>query len=198
MNALFLRDSLFPTSSMTSEKFTAYASAELAGIDAALKDWFISRRFRMERALGIKKTLDENNFSGLSLANPDLPPREAAMWRDLVVGHPVVEGALSKDAQTRKVELYTDMFDKATDAEHVCRPAGMTFLRCLDSFKTTAEKECAAQFSGFDQCRGEIISAQKESINSRLVAQDVEDKRAKNLFERRQVLIETMQSVAGK
>lgn len=180
---------------MSSEKFTAYASAELEGINAALKDWFITRRFRMERALAIKKTLDENNFTGLALANPDIPPREAAMWRDIVIGHPVIESSLSRDAQTRKAELYTQMFDNATDAEHICRPSGMTFLRCLSEHKSEAEKACASQFTAFDQCRGEIITAQKDSINSRLVVQDVEDKRAKSLFERRQVLIETMKNV---
>ncbi len=180
---------------MSTGKFTAYASAELEGIDAALKDWFLVRRFRMERALALKKTLDENNFSGLSLTNENVPIRDGAMWRDLVAGKPIVESSLSRDAQSRKAELYMSMFDRATDADHVCRVSGMTFLRCLDSFKSTAEKECVAQFAAFDQCRTGLIEAQRDSVNARLVAQDVEDKRAKSLFERRQVLVDTLKSV---
>ena len=51
------------------EKFTAYAQAELAGIEQSLKEWFLTRRFRLERALSIKQTLDENNFTGLAINN---------------------------------------------------------------------------------------------------------------------------------
>jgi hypothetical protein len=180
---------------MSTEKFTAYATAELEGIESALKEWFMARRFRMERALGLKKVLDENNFTGLSLNNADVPPRELAMWKDIVVGQPVIEAQLSKDAQARKAELYSSMFDKATDADHPCRPSGMTYLRCLDTHRVDAGKECLGEFTAFDACRASILTAQKAAIDSRLVQQDVEDKRAKSLFERRQVLLETMKNV---
>ena len=162
-----------------------------------MKEWFITRRFRLERALAIKKQLDDHNFTGISLNN-DLPPREAAMWRDLVIGRPIVESKLlSTDAQTRKVELYTEMFDKATDGDHQCRPSGKAFLRCLDTYKGEA-KECDASFTLFDSCRAEIIKQQCDSVDSRLVQQDVEDKRAKSLFDRRQMLLDTLKAASNK
>ena len=178
------------------EKFTAYAQAELAGIEQSLKEWFLTRRFRLERALAIKKELDENNFTGLSINNENLTQKDAVMWRDLVIGRPAVEPTLSADAMTRKVETYTSMFDGATDGDHPCRPSGMTFLRCLDSHRVAAEKECAKEFEKFDACRADIIKQQREAIDSRLVQQDVEDKRAKSLFERRQVLLDTLAGAA--
>lgn len=168
---------------MEATKFAAYASAELAGIEASLKEWFLTRRFRMERALAIKQELDNNNFSGLSLNNPHVPPREAAMWRDLVIGRPSIEPTLSADAATRKTEMYTNMFDQATDAEHPCRASGMTYLRSMND---------DAAFAEFDACRASIITEQRNAIDNRLVGQDIEDKRARALFERRQVLIDAM------
>jgi hypothetical protein len=178
----------------TKEKFTAYAQAELAGIESALKEWFLTRRFRLERALAMKKELDENNFTGLSINNPDLAHKDAVMWRDLVIGKPSIESQLSVDAQTRKVETYTSMFDKATDGDHPCRPSGMTFLRCLDDHRVEADKNCLSEFEKFDACRAGIIAQQRNAIDSKLVEQDIEDKRAKSLFERRQVLIDTLNS----
>ena len=176
------------------EKFTAYAQAELAGIEESLKEWFLTRRFRLERALAIKQQLDANNFTGLSLNNANLSPKDAVMWRDLVVGKPGVEAQLSHDAQTRKIETYTDMFDRSTDGDHPCRGSGMTFLRCLDEHRVEAEKSCASEFEKFDACRAEIIGQQRNALESKLTQQDVEDKRAKSLFERRQVLLDTMKA----
>ena len=178
----------------TKEKFAAYAQAELAGIDSALKEWFLTRRFRLERALGIKKELDENNFTGLSMNNSGLSQKDAVMWRDLVIGKPGVEGQLSNDAQTRKIETYQSIFDGATDGDHPCRSSGMTFLRCLDSHRSESEKNCVSEFSQFDACRADIITQQRNAIDTKLVQQDVEDKRAKSLFERRQVLIDTLKT----
>jgi hypothetical protein len=180
----------------TQQKFTAYAQAELAGIEQSLKEWFLTRRFRLERAFAIKKQLDENNFTGLSINNPNLAPKEAAMWRDLVIGRPGVESLLSPDAQTRKVQTYMSMFDNATDSEHVCRPSGMTFLRCLDTHRTESAKTCTSEFEKFDSCRASVIAQQKAAVDNKLIQQDVEDKRAKSLFERRQVLLDTMGKTA--
>jgi len=175
------------------EKFTAYARAEISGIENSLKEWFITRRFKMERALAIKKELDDNNFNGLSMANiGNIPPKEASMWRDLVIGKPVIESSLSSDAQTRKAELYIDMFDKATDADNKCRPSGMTFLRCLPS------GSCDESFAAFDACRSELLKQQGDFVNSKMTQQDVEDKRAKSLFDRRQVLLESLNAVNTK
>jgi hypothetical protein len=83
------------------------------------------------------------------------------------------------------------MFDKATDADHPCRPAGMTFLRCLDSHRSE-EKECGSDFVSFDACRASILKTQRDTIDSKMLQQDIEDKRAKALFERRQVLLDTL------
>jgi hypothetical protein len=177
------------------EKFTAYAKAELAGIESSLKEWFITRRFRMERALAIKKELDENNFTGLSMQNiANIPPQEASMWRDLVIGKPSIESTLSVDAKTRKIELYTEMFDKATDADNKCRPSGMTFLRCLDDHRDGSG--CDDQFALFDACRADLLKQQRDVIDSKLAQQDVEDKRAKSLFERRHILLDAMNKTA--
>ena len=175
---------------MSAEKFAAYASAELAGIEQSLKEWFLTRRFRLERALAIKKKLDDNNFTGLSMNNANLNLKDAVMWKDLVVGRPALEPSLSTDAQTRKVETYTSMFDAATDGDHICRPSGMTFLRCLDTHRDG--KECDKDFEAFDACRAQILQQQRDALESKLVQQDVEDKRAKSLFERRQVLLDTL------
>jgi hypothetical protein len=178
----------------TKEKFTAYAKAELEGIESALKEWFLSRRFRLERALSIKKELDDNNFTGLSINNSNLSQKDGVMWRDLVIGKPSIESSLSSDAQARKVESYTKMFDKATDGDHPCRPSGMTFLRCLD--ENRSEDNCVNEFERFDACRADIISQQRNAVESKLVQQDIEDKRAKSLFERRQVLLDTLISTS--
>jgi hypothetical protein len=177
---------------MEKSKFRAYAEAELKGIEDSLKEWFLTRRFRLERALAIKEQLDENNFVGLSLNNSHISQKDALMWKDLVVGKPSVEAALSHDAQTRKVETYVEIFDKATDGDHVCRGSGMTFLRCLGHHKVEASKNCASEFEKFDACRASIIAQQRDAVDNKLVQQDIEDKRAKSLFERRMVLIDTL------
>ena len=52
---------------MTDDKtahYNAYTKMEVAGIEAELKDWFLSRRLEMERNMAIKKELDANNFTG--------------------------------------------------------------------------------------------------------------------------------------
>ena len=180
---------------MSGDKFAAYASAELAGIEQSLKEWFLTRRFRFERALALKKQLDDNNFTGLSMNNSNLSHKDAVMWRDLVAGKPAVESSLSPDAQTRKIETYTNMFDGATDGDHPCRPSGMTFLRCLDESIGDKTRECDKDFEKFDACRAEIIKQQRDAVDAKIIKQDVEDKRAKSLFERRQVLLDTLSSL---
>ncbi|KAF4722391.1 hypothetical protein FOZ63_008260, partial [Perkinsus olseni] len=102
------------------EKYQAYVTSELNGIERDLKEWFLTRRFRMERALAIKKELDDNNFTGLSNNAPeDIPVREKVMWSDIVAGRPSLGGEeLSVDAKQRKADTYTRMFDNATDNDH--------------------------------------------------------------------------------
>ncbi|CAD7945258.1 unnamed protein product [Amoebophrya sp. A25] len=46
------------------DHYDAYTKMELSGLECELKDWFLSRRLEMERALSIKKALDGANFTG--------------------------------------------------------------------------------------------------------------------------------------
>ena len=55
------------------------------------KDWFLQRRFAMERAMTLKKALDKENFTGLSMSNPSVPDAQKVMWSDLVQGTPDME-----------------------------------------------------------------------------------------------------------
>ncbi|KAF4729732.1 hypothetical protein FOZ62_011421, partial [Perkinsus olseni] len=181
------------------EKYQAYVTSELNGIERDLKEWFLTRRFRMERALAIKKELDDNNFTGLSNNAPeDIPVPEKVMWSDIVAGRPSLGGEeLSVDAKQRKADTYTRMFDNATDNDHKCRPAGMTFFRCLSSnfASHTVDKECDAEFKAFDQCRQSIVKEQADATSSALLAQDIADRRARALFERRMVLLDSLKAV---
>jgi len=53
-------------------RYEEYSKKEISFIETELKDWFLQRRFAMERNMAVKKTLDENNFTGLSMANADV------------------------------------------------------------------------------------------------------------------------------
>lgn len=47
------------------------------------------------------------------------------MWSDIVAGRPSLGGEeMSVDGKQRKADIYTKMFDNATDTDHKCRPAG--------------------------------------------------------------------------
>merc|ERR1719329_2124312 len=97
------------------DRYQEYSKKEVSFIDAELKDWFLQRRFSMERNIAIKKTLDENNFTGLSIANSDVPDAQRVMWSDLVKGKPEIEDSLSGNAKAMKADMYTKMFKDSTD-----------------------------------------------------------------------------------
>merc|ERR1711941_184515 len=90
----------------------------------------------MERNMAVKKILDEANFTGLSIANKDVPDAQKVMWSDLVQGKPELEDELSSNAKGMKADMYTKMFKDATDLDHVCRLPGSEYLRCVqENFK---------------------------------------------------------------
>ena len=167
-----------------------YTRAEVLGIENALEDWFCERKFRMERAVAIKQILEKNNFSGLSQTSPNISPKESILWNDLVSGRPHIDQELSKDGRVRKADTYVEIFDNATDAEHPCRASGMTFLRCLQDPAKSIGPSCDGAFKPFDQCRTDMLKAQRANLEASLFKQDSEDRRAKALFERRQKLID--------
>merc|ERR1719456_756151 len=92
------------------DRYETYSKKEVAFIEAELKDWFLQRRFAMERNMAIKKALDEANFTGLSMANADVPDAQKVMWSDLVQGKPELDDSLSPNARAMKSYMYTKMF----------------------------------------------------------------------------------------
>ncbi|CAK0857403.1 unnamed protein product [Prorocentrum cordatum] len=149
----------------------------------------------MERNVAIKKVLDDNNFTGLSINNASTPDEKKVMWSDLVQGKPELEDSLSTNAKQMKAEMYTTMFKDSTDLDHPCRIPGSVYLKCLqDSVKTTEKNrsaKCLPLFGTFDACRRGVIAQQKSALENSLVKQDIADRRAKALFERRAILLDT-------
>merc|ERR1712117_362526 len=168
---------------------------EVAYVEAELKDWFLQRRFAMERNMAIKKALAEGNFTGLSMANAGVPDAQKAMWSDLVQGKPELEDSLSTNARQMKADMYMSTFKDATDLDHPCRVPGSQYLQCVQSnFKDTSKNrqmKCTSLFSTFDACRKGVMQQQAQALESALVKQDIADRRAKALFERRSILLDT-------
>merc|ERR1712083_132663 len=137
---------------------------EVQFIETELKDWFLSRRFAMERNMALKKELDDNNFTGLSMANTNVPDAQKVMWSDLVQGKPELEDSLSSNAKAMKADMYLKTFKDSTDLDHPCRVAGSTYLRCVqDNYKETGKNrqmKCLPMFSTFDACRKGILQQQ--------------------------------------
>lgn len=177
-------------------KYDEYSKKEVEFIEGELKDWFLQRRFAMERNLALKHALDDSNFSGLSQANASVPDAQKVLWSDLVQGRPEIEDSLSSNARQMKAEMYTAMFKDATDMDHPCRVSGSTYLRCLqDNFKESTKSrrtKCLPSFTAFDACRKDTLATQASAVESALVRQDIADRRAKSLFERRSVLLDTL------
>mmetsp|Transcript_69651 Transcript_69651/g.109928 ORF Transcript_69651/g.109928 Transcript_69651/m.109928 type:complete len:189 (-) Transcript_69651:57-623(-) len=176
-------------------RYEEYSQKEIKFIEGELKDWFLQRRFAMERNMAMKKALDENNFSGLSMANPNIPDAQKVMWSDLVQGKPELEDSLSSNAKQMKVDMYSKMFKDSTDLEHPCRVAGSSYLRCLqENFKeksSTRLMKCLPSYESFDACRKGIMQQQAQSLENALIKQDIADRRAKALFDRRNILLDT-------
>eukprot|EP00928_Gymnodinium_smaydae_P096062 TRINITY_DN83_c0_g2_i1.p2 TRINITY_DN83_c0_g2~~TRINITY_DN83_c0_g2_i1.p2 ORF type:complete len:191 (+),score=62.00 TRINITY_DN83_c0_g2_i1:81-653(+) len=177
-------------------RYEEYGKKEIAFIETELKDWFLQRRFAMERNMAVKKALDDNNFTGLSMANANVPDAQKVMWSDLVQGKPELEDSLSANAKAMKADMYTKMFKDATDLDHPCRLSGSAYMRCVtDNFKDTSkvrQMRCLPDFNAFDACRKGVLQKQAQALETSLVKQDIADRRAKALFERRAILLDTM------
>merc|ERR1712061_606376 len=95
-----------------------------------------------------------------------------------------------------KADMYTKTFKDATDLDHPCRVPGATYLRCLtENFKEkskTRQMKCMSDFSEFDACRKGMLQQQSQALENALVKQDIADRRAKALFERRAILLDTL------
>jgi len=182
--------------SATVARYEEYTKKEIGYIEAELKDWFLQRRFGMERNLALKKTLDSANFTGLSMANSSVPDEQKALWSDLVTGKPEMEDSLSTNAKEMKAGMYLSMFRGATDLDHPCRIPGSAYLRCLQAnFSDTnrdRQTKCYSSFSVFDSCRKSLLQQQTSAVESALIKQDIADRRAKALFERRSILLDTL------
>jgi len=176
------------------EKYQEYARQELAAVEAGLKDWFISRRVMAERNLGIKAQLDAANMTGLSMNNSTVPPEQMSLWNDLVHGTPTLEPGLSLNAKEMKADMYMKIFDESTDMNHDCKVPGSVFLRCMKT-SVTDGGNCSGAFNVFDACRKSVVMQQAAATEKALMAQDLGDKRAKSMFDRRAVLL---QAVSGQ
>eukprot|EP00931_Biecheleriopsis_adriatica_P045785 TRINITY_DN2622_c0_g1_i5.p1 TRINITY_DN2622_c0_g1~~TRINITY_DN2622_c0_g1_i5.p1 ORF type:complete len:201 (-),score=62.15 TRINITY_DN2622_c0_g1_i5:46-600(-) len=179
-------------------RYEEYSKKEITFIENELKDWFLQRRFSMERNMALKKALDENNFTGLSMVNTSTPDAQKVMWSDLVQGKPELDDSLSSNAKQMKAEMYTKMFKDSTDLEHPCRIPGGGYLRCLqENFKeksSARQMKCLPTFETFDACRKGIMQQQAQALENSLIKQDIADRRAKALFERRSILLDTQSS----
>merc|ERR1711953_1522338 len=106
--------------------------------------------------MALKKTLDDKNFTGLSMSNASVPDAQRVLWSDLVQGKPEIEGELSTNAKQMKVDMYTSMFKESTDLDHPCRIPGSTYLRCVkENFQETTnvrQMKCLPSFNTFDAC----------------------------------------------
>merc|ERR1712039_869817 len=106
-------------------------------------------------------------------------------------GKPELEDSLSTNAKQMKADMYMTMFKDSTDLEHPLRSSGVGYLRCLqDNFKLPAasrQNKCMPLFGTFDACRKNVLAQQATAVESALVKQDIGDKRAKALFERRSI-----------
>merc|ERR1711957_486794 len=138
-----------------------------------LKDWFLQRRFSLERNMSIKKALDEGNFTGLSMANADVPAAQRALWSDLVQGRPELEDSLSANAKQMKADMYMKTFKDSTDLDHPCRVPGSTYLQCVqNNFKDaskTRQMKCIQAYTSFDGCRKGVLQQQGQALESALV-----------------------------
>eukprot|EP00450_Noctiluca_scintillans_P010756 CAMPEP_0194488378 /NCGR_PEP_ID=MMETSP0253-20130528/8322_1 /TAXON_ID=2966 /ORGANISM="Noctiluca scintillans" /LENGTH=188 /DNA_ID=CAMNT_0039328731 /DNA_START=91 /DNA_END=657 /DNA_ORIENTATION=- len=176
------------------DRFHEYARMEVNYIETELKDWFLQRQFAMERNRAMKTTFDQHNFTGLSMANASVPDANKVLWSDLTKGRPELEDSLSTNAKQFKADMYTKMFQDSTDLDHPCRLEGSSYLRCVqEHLKDPQQKRsrtCMLTFNAFDVCRSGLYSQQERAVDHALIKQDISDKRAKALFERRAMVLD--------
>merc|ERR1711860_25530 len=125
----------------------------------------------------------------------DVPAAQRQVWSDLVQGTPELEDGLSTNAKQMKAELYLKTFKDATDLDHPRRVSGSQYLQCLqNNFKDTSKirhTKCTAPFGIFDACRKGVLSQQSQALENALIKQDIADRRAKALFGRLSILLDT-------
>merc|ERR1712190_689051 len=130
------------------------------------------------------------------MANTNVPDAQKALWSDLVQGKPELEDSLGANARQMKAEMYMKTFKDSTDLDHPCRVPGSQYLQCVQSnFKDvskTRQMKCTSLFGSFDACRKGVMQQQATALENALVKQDIADRRAKALFERRSILLDTM------
>merc|ERR1719367_2410323 len=145
-------------------RYEEYSKKEIGFLEIELKDWFLSRRFAMERNMALKKALDAGNFTGLSMANAELPAAQKVLWSDLVQGRPELEDSLSTNAKAMKADMYMKTFKDSTDLDHPCRIPGSQYLQCVQgNFKDASkvrQSKCMSMFSAFDACRKGVMQQQ--------------------------------------
>ncbi|EEA08451.1 uncharacterized protein CMU_002810 [Cryptosporidium muris RN66] len=159
------------------------AKFEIKSIESELKDWFLTRRFNMERNLAIKILLDHHNYTGISINNPNLPPKYKILWDNLVNKKPELEDSLSNAAKQKIVDIYLDIFRNSTKIDHPCRIPGGLYLRCLKSnsnmLRHNREKLCIELFNSFNTCRDKIKQENQNNLRYLKLKQDISDNRAK-------------------
>merc|ERR1712039_12756 len=134
------------------------------------------------------------------MANAGVPDAQKAIWSDLVQGKPDLEDSLSLNARQMKADMYMKTFKDATDLDHPCRIPGSQYLQCVQTnFKDMAKNrqmKCMSLFGTFDACRQGVLKQQAQALENSMVKQDIADRRAKALFERRSILLDAKTSRA--
>ncbi|PFH33209.1 putative myosin heavy chain [Besnoitia besnoiti] len=170
---------------------------ELQSIERELKDWWTTRKILRDRNIGMFNLFRHHNFVGFSINNAQISDGERVMWTELVNGKPDLEDSLSIDAREMKVDMYTRIFRQAADLENPCRIPGTAYLRCLrDTISETQNvrtSTCLNAFSSFDACRKGLMQQQAAALENSLIRQNLQDIRAKALFERRSVLLDLLE-----
>eukprot|EP00745_Piridium_sociabile_P027050 TRINITY_DN43479_c0_g1_i1.p1 TRINITY_DN43479_c0_g1~~TRINITY_DN43479_c0_g1_i1.p1 ORF type:complete len:199 (-),score=15.34 TRINITY_DN43479_c0_g1_i1:456-1052(-) len=173
-----------------------YLHQELRVIETELKDWFLSRKVALAKNAGMEETLRENNTVGLRAVAGKMTVTARAIWQDLVMGKPELEPALSVHARELKADMYMRIYKDSTTVEHPCRVPGVEYLRCLqESYRDDEQlrrKRCLKPFTVFSGCRSALHMQQNASIERSLQRQDIADRRAKALFDRRVQLLDRL------
>ncbi|CDR95484.1 hypothetical protein, conserved [Babesia bigemina] len=182
--------------------------SEIASIDSRLKQWFLFRRVQAERALSIKKLLEEHNFIGLACNNKNAGVVDRVMWSDIVNGRPELEDSLSVNAREMKADMYMDIFTQSCDLDNACRLPGMRrrfainlragskYFQCLQehfSLKSADRSQrCGESFTAFDSCRKMLQLQQNSHLQEALKRQQLLDDEAKALFQKRMELMKQL------
>ncbi|GIX64115.1 myosin heavy chain, putative [Babesia caballi] len=171
--------------------------SEIAFVDSRLKQWFLFRRVQAERALSIKKLLEDNNFLGLACNNSNADFVDRTLWSDIVKGRPELEDSLSVNAREMKADMYMDIFTQSCDLDHACRLPGSKYFQCLQQNfgldRTARSKLCESAFGVFDACRKSLQLQQNAHLQAALKRQQLKDDEAKALFQKRMELMKKLE-----